>query len=161
MGAEGCVVPWSLTPVYVCVITTTIRLQNSFITQNTASCHLFPITIPHPQRYSSWHSLVCHYILIILRCCKWGYKVSDVWRLDSSTQLNALEIQGVCSFLQYRWVTFHSTVWMDAPCFIQSLSETRLDYFWFEAIINKAILDFYLHVSVFIILISGAHHFFF
>lgn len=49
---------------------------------------------------------------------------------------------------------------MDAPYFIQSLSETHLDYFWFGTIINKAMLDVYLHVSVFIILTSGAHQFF-
>lgn len=83
---------------------------------------------------------------------KWGYRVSDAWIPDSPTRLIALEIQPVCSFVLHR---------TDAPCFIQSLSETRLDYFWFGAIINKAILDFYLHVSVFIILTSGARQFFF
>ena len=82
---------------------------------------------------------------------KWGYRVSDAWSPDSPTRLIALEIQPVCSFL------LHHT---DAPWFIQSLSETRLDYFWFGAIINKAILDFYLYVSVFIILTSGARQFF-
>ena len=48
---------------------------------------------------------------------------------------------------------------MDAPSFIQSPFETQIAQF--GAIMNKAIIDLYLQVSVFIVLTSGAHQFLF
>lgn len=148
----------------MCVITTTIRLQNSFITQNTASCHFFPVTIPCPQRYSSWHSLICHYILIILRCCKNGVIKSlmfgDWIHPLSLMPLRSREFAPSCSTAE--WHSIPSYGWIHHVLSSHFLkSNPRLDYFWFEAIINKAILDFYLHVSVFTILTSGAYQFFF